>query len=126
MTPGAYRRPPRVSCRVWLLPAPAHGRLPLPCHAGCHPVGYGGDMADEAVLTELPSPLARIVQGALESEGIPARLEREAAGGVYALETGLFATRVMVPVDYLAEARALLAAVEAEHQALGDATDSDT
>jgi hypothetical protein len=65
-------------------------------------------------VTELPSPLARIVQGALETEGIPTRLEREAASAVYGLETGLFATRVLVPADRLAEARALIAEVESQ------------
>lgn len=63
-------------------------------------------------VTELPSPLARIVQGALEAEGIPTRLEREALSAVYGLETGLFSTRVLVPEDRVQEAAALIADVE--------------
>lgn len=69
-------------------------------------------MTDYVLLTELPSPLARIVQGALQTEGIPAQLEREALSSVYGLETGTFATRLLVPADRLAEARALIDEIE--------------
>lgn len=71
-------------------------------------------MQPEAVLTELPSPLAQIVKGALEAEGIPVRLERDALSSVYGLETGIFATKVYVPADRWAEARALVDAFEAD------------
>ncbi len=71
-------------------------------------------MEPEAVLTELPSPLARIVKGALEAEGIPVRLERDALSSVYGLETGIFATKLYVPADRLAEARALIDDFEAD------------
>lgn len=63
-------------------------------------------------LTELPSPLAHIVEGALAAEGIPVRLERDALSVVYGLETGMFATRVLVPADRLDDAAALIDEVE--------------
>lgn len=65
-------------------------------------------------VTELSSTLARIVKGALEAEGIPVRLDREAISAVYGLETGRFATRLLVPADRLDEARALIDEVEAQ------------
>lgn len=71
-------------------------------------------MQPPVLLTELPAPLAQIVKGALEAEGIPAFLERDALSSVYGLDTGLFATRVLVPPEMLAEARALIAEIEAE------------
>ncbi|MFO8074873.1 MAG: DUF2007 domain-containing protein [Egibacteraceae bacterium] len=71
-------------------------------------------MTEEALLTELPAPLAQIVKGALEAEGIAVRLERDALSSVYGLDTGLFATRLFVPVGRLAEARALIEDIEAE------------
>lgn len=73
----------------------------------------------EALLAALPSPLASIVQGALEAEGIPARIEHDVFGGVYGLDTGLFATRLYVPADRVEEARALIAEIEADDQELG-------
>ncbi|QBI21451.1 hypothetical protein ER308_19010 [Egibacter rhizosphaerae] len=75
---------------------------------------------EEVEVTELPHPLARIVQGALEAEGIPSRLQRDALSGIYGLETGIFATRLLVPADRADEARALIAAVEAEEAAEQD------
>jgi hypothetical protein len=74
-------------------------------------------MEGEALLTELPGPLAQIVRGALEAEGIPVRLERETISAVYALDTGLFATQLFVPAERLAEARALIAEVEGQGEA---------
>lgn len=71
---------------------------------------------DEAAfvpVTELSSPLAHILRGALAAEGIPVRLQRDALSDVYGLETGLFATRVLVPADEVDRATALIAEVEA-------------
>lgn len=66
-------------------------------------------------VTELASPLAHIVQGALEAEGIPVRLEREALSAVYGLETGMFSTRVLVPADEAERASAFIAEIESRH-----------
>ncbi len=71
-------------------------------------------MEGEALLTEMPNPLAQIVKGALEAEGIPVRLARETIAAVYALDTGLFATQLYVPAERLEEARALIAEIEAQ------------
>ena len=71
-------------------------------------------MTEEALLTELPAPLAQIVKGALEAEGIGVRLERDALSSVYGLDTGLFATRLFVAAEQLDEARALIEEIEAE------------
>ena len=71
-------------------------------------------MEAETLLTELSSPHARIVKGALEAEGIPVRLERDALSGVYGLDTGIFATRLYVPVSRHAEARALIDEIEGD------------
>ena len=71
-------------------------------------------MEGEALLTELPGPLAQIVKGALEAEGIPVRLHRDALSSIYGLDTGLFATQLFVPAARLEEARALIAEIEAD------------
>ena len=65
------------------------------------------------VLVARPDPLARIVAGALESEGIPVRLSRDGLGSVYGLQHGRFATRVLVAPEDLDRARALLDEIEA-------------
>ncbi|HEY8338698.1 MAG TPA: DUF2007 domain-containing protein [Egibacteraceae bacterium] len=70
-------------------------------------------MAEWQVLLSRPDALARIVAGALESEGIPVRLSRDGFGAVYGLQHGRFGTRVLVPAEDLPRARALLAEVEA-------------
>ncbi|CAN5637338.1 hypothetical protein BH23ACT7_BH23ACT7_12040 [soil metagenome] len=64
------------------------------------------------VLTAMPSAVAHLVKGALEVEGVAVRLERDALGSVYGLDSGRWATRVLVPEDQLDRARALLAAFE--------------
>lgn len=68
--------------------------------------------ADWEVLVARPDALARIVAGALESEGIPAQLARDGFGSVYGLQHGRFATRVLVTAGDLERARALLAEIE--------------
>ncbi len=53
---------------------------------------------------------AEILRGRLEMEGIPARVLREPAGGVYGLTVGLLGQiDVVVPQEYAAQARELLA-----------------
>jgi hypothetical protein len=52
---------------------------------------------------------ATIVAGRLETEGIPTRLEYEAAGVIYAVTVdGLGEVRVMVPHEHLEKAREIL------------------
>jgi hypothetical protein len=64
-------------------------------------------------LVALPDHLAAVVGGALQAEGISVRLEREPFAAVYGLTTGRWATRVMVDEGDVAQARELLAEVEA-------------
>jgi hypothetical protein len=53
---------------------------------------------------------AEILRGRLEAEGIPARVLREPAGSVYGLTVGLLGQiDVVVPQEYAAQARDLLA-----------------
>ncbi len=59
-------------------------------------------------LTALPSALAHIVKGALEAEGISVVLERDSLGSVYGLDSGAWATRLLVEADQLDRARTLL------------------
>ncbi len=57
---------------------------------------------------------AAIVKGALEAEGIDVILDNSGIGNTYALDTGTWATHVMVPLDQLARAQQLMADFEAE------------
>jgi hypothetical protein len=66
------------------------------------------DAPDYRQLTALPFALATVLQGALEAEGVTATLEREGLSSIYGLDSGVFATRVLVPVEELARARELL------------------
>jgi hypothetical protein len=59
-------------------------------------------------LTTLPSALAQIVKGALEVEGITVGLERDSLGSLYGLDSGPWATRLLVPADQFDRARTLL------------------
>lgn len=68
---------------------------------------------DWQVLTVLDHTTAVLVRGALRAEGVRAELDRDALGVVYGLDTGGHATRVIVPGDQVAEARAVLAALDA-------------
>ena len=65
-----------------------------------------------ARLIALRSVHAAIVKGALEAEGITVVLDGSGSGGPYALDTGTWATTVMVPADQLDHARQVLAEVE--------------
>jgi hypothetical protein len=64
-------------------------------------------------LVALPPVHAEVVRGALEAEGFRVRLERDSLGVVYGLQTGRFATRVLVPEEDLPKARALLDEINA-------------
>lgn len=60
-------------------------------------------------LTAMPSIHASVLAGALENEGVTVLLDRPALGSIYALESGHWATRVLVPAPQLERARTLLA-----------------
>jgi hypothetical protein len=64
-------------------------------------------------LRRLPHPIAEIVRGALEAEGIATDI-RTGLGSVYGVDVGPFATRLYVRADDVARAEALIAEVEAE------------
>lgn len=71
-------------------------------------------MPELVTVTQVHSAKAAIVKGALEAEGIPARLDRDGLGVVYGLESGPWATRVLVPVEHVDAARALLHQIEGD------------
>lgn len=53
---------------------------------------------------------AKILEGRLEAEGIPATLKYEAAGVIYAITVdGLGEVRILVPEEHWEQARAVLA-----------------
>ena len=62
------------------------------------------------VLTEIDGELnAEIMRGLLEAQGIPVSLSQEGAGKVYGLTIGEFGrVEILVPSDYLAQARQVL------------------
>ena len=58
-------------------------------------------MTDYRLLTVCPAAEAHVVLGALQTEGLDARLERDGLGAVYGLTHGAFGTRIMVAAaDY--------------------------
>jgi len=60
-------------------------------------------------LTTRSAVLAAVLKGALEAEGLDVRLVRDSLGTVYGLDTGRFATRILVAEeDDLESARRLL------------------
>lgn len=65
------------------------------------------------LLTTLPAAHAWVLLGALQAEGVRARLERDGLGTIYGLTSGPFATRVLVAADDHEQARRLLEDVEA-------------
>jgi hypothetical protein len=65
-------------------------------------------------LRSLPLPIAQIVAGALEAEGIEADLPRNLLGSVYGIDAGPLSTKLLVRRSDVARAEALLAEVEAE------------
>ncbi|MDQ3537507.1 MAG: DUF2007 domain-containing protein [Actinomycetota bacterium] len=69
-------------------------------------------MGELRVLTARPSVQAQLIKGALEAEGIAVRLDRDSLGAVYGLDSGTFATRVLVSAADVERARRLLAELE--------------
>lgn len=69
-------------------------------------------MADYTELMRAPNALAQIVKGALEAEGLQASLDRSERSP-FGLDSGWFATRVLVAEADLPRARQLLAEIEA-------------
>ncbi len=70
----------------------------------------GGEMAEVGhFIAPVEADLAR---GFLESQGIPARIARDAAGGARPDLSGMTGIRLLVPASLADEARELLAAVE--------------
>jgi len=69
-------------------------------------------MGELRVLTARPSVQAQLITGALEAEGIAVRLDRDALGSVYGLDSGNFATKVLVPAGDVERARQFLAELE--------------
>ena len=65
-------------------------------------------MSSYRQLTAVPPVLARILEGALQAEGIDVVLDRAALGAVYGLDSGEWATRVLVAADQLDRAPTLL------------------
>jgi hypothetical protein len=63
-------------------------------------------------LRRLPNPIAQIIRGALEAEGIEADVQ-SGLGQVYGLDAGPFATRLYVRSSDVERAEALIAEVEA-------------
>lgn len=62
-----------------------------------------------SVAAALGPAQAEILRGRLETEGIPARVAQEAAGGVYGLTVGLLGqVDVLVPEEQAARAREIL------------------
>ena len=59
-----------------------------------------------------PNALARIVMGALEAEGLRVTVDREERSP-FGIDSGWFATRVLVAEEDLERARDVLAEVEA-------------
>lgn len=71
-----------------------------------------GEMAEVGhFLAPIEADLAR---GFLESQGIPARIARDAAGGARPDLSGLTGIRLLVPASLAEEAEELLASVESE------------
>ena len=70
---------------------------------------YRGEVVDLRLLTARPDPVAQLLRGALESEGIDVVVQRDAIASVYGLSTGSHATRLLVPSDQLDAARRILA-----------------
>jgi hypothetical protein len=65
-------------------------------------------------LRSLPLPIAQIVKGALEAEGIEADVRRNLLGSVYGIDAGPLSTKLYVRMSDVPAAEALLAEVEAE------------
>jgi len=64
------------------------------------------------VITVLPHMAAVLLRGALQAEGVSARLDRDALAAVYGLDTGGHATRVLVRPSDADRARRVLTDLE--------------
>ncbi|MBN1485367.1 MAG: DUF2007 domain-containing protein [Chloroflexia bacterium] len=90
---------------------PECGRLLLPKKPVWRP--YDPEEPLSVVRTVYNEPLAYLLKGQLEQEGIPVHVQFEAAGRVYGLTVdGLGANRLMVPESLAAEAEEILQAFE--------------
>ncbi|MEX0659104.1 MAG: DUF2007 domain-containing protein [Egibacteraceae bacterium] len=69
-------------------------------------------MADFRELMTAPNALALIVQGALEAEGLHVVVDRQERSP-FGLDSGWFATRVLVAAGDLQRAQELLAEIDA-------------
>lgn len=69
-------------------------------------------MSEFREVAALPFAVAQLARGALDAEGIEARVERHALASVYGLDTGAWASRVLVRAGDVADARAVLAEFE--------------
>jgi hypothetical protein len=65
-------------------------------------------------LRALPLPIAQIVKGALEAEGIVADVRQNLLGSVYGIDAGPLSTKLLVRMSDVPRAEALLAEIEAE------------
>lgn len=70
-------------------------------------------MAHLRELLSRPDHLAQIVAGALRAEGIDVVTERDGLGQIYALHTGVHATRLYVPASQYEAAQRLIREIEA-------------
>ncbi|MER3457602.1 MAG: hypothetical protein C4309_02195 [Chloroflexota bacterium] len=85
---------------------------PAQANAGANETSSGGaePVRWVRVAVALGPAHAEILRGRLEAEGIPARVLQEPAGSVYGLTVGLLGQiDVVVPQEYAAQARDLLA-----------------
>ena len=69
-------------------------------------------MTGYRLLTARPLGEAHVVCGALRAEGLRVALQRDALGAIYGLNSGAFATRVLVHPDDYDRAAELIADVE--------------
>ncbi|MGI8574796.1 MAG: hypothetical protein ACR2MA_05515 [Egibacteraceae bacterium] len=71
-------------------------------------------MPDFVVLTVRARVVAELIRGALEAEGIVVALDRELLAGVYGLDAGTWATKVLVLASEQERAQRLLDELEAD------------
>lgn len=69
-------------------------------------------MSEFRELMQAPNALAQIVKGALEAEGLRVAVDRDERSP-FGLDSGWFATRVLVAEEDLLRAQELLAEIEA-------------
>ena len=69
-------------------------------------------MTDYRLLMARPLGEAHVVCGALRAEGLRVALQRDGLGAIYGLNSGVFATRVLVHPDDYERAAELIADIE--------------